>query len=450
MPIMSNSTENKHVAVFAFPFGTHTVPLLNLVLKLSQAAPNCSFSFIGTEKSNAIHFPKPHIPINIKPYCISDGIPEGHPLANHPIEKLNFFLRTGHENLHKGIQMAEEETKQKVTCVISDAFVSSSLVVAQKLNVPWIAFWPPMSCTLSLYFYIDLIREQFLNSAGNAAFDFLPGLPNMRVEDMPQDLLFFGEKETIFSKTLVSLGKVLPQAKVVVMNFFEELDPPFFVQDVRSKLQSLLYIVPVRFPILSVADSTGCLSWLDMQGSRSVAYVSFGTVVTPPPHEIVAVAEALEESELPFLWSLKENVLGFLPTGFLERTSMSGRIVYWAPQTQVLAHDSVGVFVTHCGSNSVTESLSSGVPMICRPFFGDQGVAARVIQDLWEIGVIIEGRVFTKDGLLKSLKMIMVQEEGKKIRDNALKVKKTVEDAGRPEGQAAQDFDTLVEVISRS
>lgn len=129
---------------------------------------------------------------------------------------------------------------------------------------------------------------------------------------------------------------------------------------------------------------------------------------------------------------------------------MSGRIVYWAPQTQVLAHDSVGVFVTHCGSNSVTESLSSGVPMICRPFFGDQGVAARVIQDLWEIGVIIEGRVFTKDGLLKSLKMIMVQEEGKKIRGNALKLKKTVEDAARPAGKSAHDLKTLLEVISSS
>ncbi|KAL5125729.1 N-acetyl-D-glucosamine kinase [Glycine soja] len=94
---------NKHVAVFPFPFGTHVVPLLNLVLKLSQAAPNCSFSFIGTEKSNAVRFLKPHIPTNIKPYCISDGIPEGHPLANHPIEKLSFSLKMGSGNLHKGL-----------------------------------------------------------------------------------------------------------------------------------------------------------------------------------------------------------------------------------------------------------------------------------------------------------------------------------------------------------
>ncbi|KAG4991658.1 hypothetical protein JHK87_025115 [Glycine soja] len=64
--------------------------------------------------------------------------------------------------------------------------------------------------------------------------------------------------------------------------------------------------------------------------------------------------------------------------------------------------------------------------MICRPFFGDQGVAGRLIEDVWEIGV----------------------EEGKKIRDNALKVKQTVQDATRPEGQAARDLKTLIEIIS--
>ncbi|KAG5047086.1 hypothetical protein JHK86_016492 [Glycine max] len=202
------------------------------------------------------------------------------------------------------------------------------------------------------------------------------------------DLLIVGERETMFSRTLVSLAKVLPQAKAVVMNFFEELDPPLFVQDMRSKLHS-----------------------------KSVAYVCFGTVVALPPHELVTVAEALEESGFPFLWSLMEGLMDLLPNGFLERTKMRGKVVSWAPQSKVLAHDSSGVFVSNCGANSVTESVCGEVPMICRPFFGDQGVAGRLI-DVWEIGVVMEGKVFTENGLLKSLNLILAQEEGKKIRDN--------------------------------
>ncbi|KAL2343859.1 hypothetical protein Fmac_005144 [Flemingia macrophylla] len=416
---------NKHVAVFAFPFYSHLMPLLNLVLKLAHADPNTSFSFIGTRKSNANQFPKPHIPNNIKAYSITDGVPEGHPLENHPLERMNFFLKTGVDNLQKGIQLAEADTKKRVTCIIADAFVTSSLLVAQTLNVPWIAFWPPASCTLSLfYFYNELIRQHFANHAGNTTLDCLPGLSKLRVEDIPENLFFVGEKETVFSRELVSLSRVLPQAKAVVMNFFEELDPPLFVQDMRSKLKSLLYI------------------------SKSVVYVCFGTIVAPPQHELAAVAEALEQSGFPFLWPLEEDLRGLLPSGFVERTNMHGKIVPWAPQTRVLAHDSVGVFVTHSGANSVSESVSSGVPMICRPFFADHGVAARMIQDVWEIGVIIEGKVFTTEGLVKSLNLIMVEEEGKKIRDNALKVKKTVQDAARLEGQ--RDFNTLLELISTS
>ena len=55
----------------------------------------------------------------------------------------------------------------------------------------------------------------------------------------------------------------------------------------------------------------------------------------------------------------------------------------------------------------MTESVYGGVPMICRPFFGDQGVAGRLIEDVWEIGVVMEGKVFTKNGLLKSLNLIL-------------------------------------------
>ncbi|KAK7252264.1 hypothetical protein RIF29_36095 [Crotalaria pallida] len=449
----SSVEESKHVAVIAFPFGSHLMPLLNLVLKLAHATPNCLFSFIGTEHSNSILFPKPYIPKNIKAYSISDGIPEGHVLGSNPTEKLNHFLSTGPENLQKGIDLAVADTNQRVSCIIADAFVTPSLAVAQTLTVPWIAFWPPMSCSISCHFYTFFIREQYANSAGNRTLDFLPGLSKLCVEDLPQHVIHGGEDEPLFSKTLSSLGKVLPQAKAVVINFFEELNPPLFVQHMRSKLQSLLYVVPLPSPLLPPSDDSdksGCLSWLDSHKARSVAYVCFGTVVMPPPHEIVGVAEALEESGFPFLWSLNDNLKDLLPKGFLERTSTIGKVVSWVPQSQVLAHDSVGVFVTHCGCNSVTESICNGVPMICRPFFGDQGITARMVQDVWENGVIIEGRVLSKNGLFKSLNQILVEEEGKKIRDNALNMKKTVQVAARPEGKSAQDFKTLVEIISES
>ncbi|XP_057430925.1 anthocyanidin 3-O-glucosyltransferase 7-like [Lotus japonicus] len=453
--------EKKHIAVIVFPFGSHPVTLLNLVLKLAHASPNSLFSFIGTEHSNNPLFSNPHrhkIPHNIKPYNVADGVPEGHVPGGHPVERVNLFLQAGAENLLKGVELAQTGEQQRITCIIADPFVTPSLIVAQKLNVPWIAVWSPLSCSISAHFYTDLVRKECNaaeNGARNRALDFLPGLSMMKVEDLPDDVVSSGgEHETLFSKTLASLGRVLPQAKAVVINFFEELDPPVFVQDMRSKLQSFLFVgfLTLSLPLAplppSETDETGCLSWLDNQDASSVAYISFGTVVTPPPHEIVAVAEALEQSGFPFLWSMKDHLKSLLPNGFIERTKNSGKIVPWAPQTQILGHESVGVFVTHCGCNSVFESISNGVPMICRPFFGDHGMAGRIIEDIWEIGVKIEGGVFTKDGLVKSLNLILVQEEGKIMREKAQKVKKTVLDAAGPQGKATQDFKTLVGIVS--
>ncbi|KAK7303220.1 hypothetical protein RJT34_14122 [Clitoria ternatea] len=413
---------------------------------------------MGIQQSHEPFLTKPHIPRNIKFYTIADGVQEGHVLGDHPVERVNLFLQAGSDNLQKGIDLAVAETKLKVTCIISDAFVTPSLTVARYLNVPWIAVWPPYSLSLSAHFHTDLIRQKCANdNNANTPLDFIPGFSRMRVQDLPEDIINdAGEEETLFSKILASMGTVLPQAKAVVVDSFEELDPHLLVQDMKSKLQNFLYVgfqtISWPTPALppSDTDGTGCLSWLDKQNAKSsVVYVSFGTVVAPPPHELVVVAEALEESGFPFLWSLKDHLKGVLPSGFLERTRGRGKIVARAPQNKVLGHGSVGVFVTHCGSNSVLESISSGVPMVCRPFFGDHEMMGRMVESVWEIGVRVEGGVLNKNGLLKSLKLVLVQEEGKKMRENIMKMKRIVLDAAGADGKAARDLKTLVEIICR-
>ncbi|KAG8645812.1 hypothetical protein MANES_10G096601v8 [Manihot esculenta] len=230
----------------------------------------------------------------------------------------------------------------------------------------------------------------------------------------------------ISSGMLNQIGNVLPKVTALVMSSYEELYPKPLLEDLKSRCSSLLNVgfVTVTIPPpplpLSETDSTGCLSWLDSQKTMSVVYISFGIAVNFPPNEMKELAEALSESKIPFLWSLKENLRRNLPGDFLEKTSFHGKVVPWAPQAQVLAHKSISVFVTHCGANSVYESLANGVPMICRPVvFADNVTNAKIIEDIWEAGVRVDGGVFTKNGVIKSLELIFAHEQGRRIRRKA-------------------------------
>ena len=452
---ISSSDDTKHVVVVPFPSSSHRITLPNLLSKLAHAAPNVVFSYIAPPQHNQEVFSKPNIPHNIKHFDISDGVPEG--LV--PKRRTDFILKSYRQNLKSVVDFAAKSTNLRVTCILADLFVASSLAVAKELNVPWIAVWFGLSTAISPHFYTHIVRENCLKYGMESTkkVDFLPGLSHMEIADLPYESRVLGDdNDTELSRTLSSIGEVLPQAKAVVFDFHEELDPPLFVEDMRSKLQSMLY---VGFLTLSpnpfsscppIVYSSGCLEWLDKQRSKSVVNICFGTVAVPPPHELVAIAEALEAGEFPYLWAMKDDLKGILPGGFVERTCKRGRIVPWAPQMQVLGHESVGVFVTHGGRNSMMESALNGVPMIFRPVFADHAMCTRLASHVWGIGVKVEGGVFTKDGLMKSLDLILMQEEGKKARENASKMKKTLQDVAKPDGKAAHDFKALVELISKS
>jgi UDP:flavonoid glycosyltransferase YjiC (YdhE family) len=128
-------------------------------------------------------------------------------------------------------------------------------------------------------------------------------------------------------------------------------------------------------------------AWLDAQAPRSVAYVSFGSIAAPGPAQMAEVAEGLYNSGKAFLWVVRALEASKIPAGFADRAGRRGLIVTWTAQLEVLAHDAVGCFVTHCGWNSTTEALGAGVPMVALPQWSDQPTNAKYIEDVWRVGV---------------------------------------------------------------
>jgi hypothetical protein len=134
-------------------------------------------------------------------------------------------------------------------------------------------------------------------------------------------------------------------------------------------------------------------AWLDEQAPDSVVYVSFGSVARKLPRQLFEIGHGLEGTGKPFVWVVKESELASPEArAWLEaleaRTAGRGLVVRgWAPQLAVLSHRAVGGFVTHCGWNSLLESIAHGVPVVTWPHFADQFLNERLAVDVLGIGV---------------------------------------------------------------
>ncbi|GMI97547.1 UDP-glucosyl transferase 78D2 [Hibiscus trionum] len=437
---------SKHIAVLAFPFGTHAAPLLNLVLRLSQACPDTVFSFLSTKQSNSSTFP---VKLDkVKPFNVWDGLPEGYRFGGNPHEPVGYFLKAVPGNFTKVLDKAVAETGKRIDCLITDAFYAFGADVADELNVPWVALWTAGPRALFVHIDTDSIRRHVgINGSQDKPLDFLPDFSGLCVADLP-DGIASGDLDAPIPALLHKMGQALPRATAIAANSYEDLDNTV-VNILKQRFKLYLNVGPFNLVSSStVDDSHGCLEWLSKNEPASVVYISFGSVITPPPHELQALCEALEECEFPFLWSFRGNPEKDLPQGFLARRRSKGKIVPWTPQQKILEHPSVGVFISHGGWNSVLESIVGGVPMIFRPFFGDQGLNTRTVEAVWGFGLGLEGGTLTKEGAMKALKLTLCSEQGKKMRDRIGVQKLLAYNALKPNGSSVENFKTLVKVAS--
>ncbi|KAF5933860.1 hypothetical protein HYC85_030031 [Camellia sinensis] len=101
-----------------------------------------------------------------------------------------------------------------------------------------------------------------------------------------------------------------------------------------------------------------------------------------------ALAAALECSGVHVVWCVKasdqRHVVGddgTIPNGF--KDCVGDR----APQVEILRHWVVGAVVTHCGWNSVLESILTGVLMLTWPMNADQFTDAKLLVDQLDVAI---------------------------------------------------------------
>ncbi|XP_043715314.1 UDP-glycosyltransferase 89B2-like [Telopea speciosissima] len=199
------------------------------------------------------------------------------------------------------------------------------------------------------------------------------------------------------------------------------------------------------------------MSWLDNREDNSVVYVCFGSQAVLTNEQMEAMAIGLEWSGVHFVWCVKEATVGHVagkysvvPTGFEDRVAGRGVVIRgWAPQVSILRHRAVGSFLTHCGWNSVLESIVAGVPMLAWPMTADQFVDARLLEEVGVGEKVCEGvtTVPNSDVLAKAMAE-SVSGKGSKRIVRAKELQKAAVEANIEGGSSSMDLGKLVKELS--
>ena len=121
---------------------------------------------------------------------------------------------------------------------------------------------------------------------------------------------------------------------------------------------------------------------------NGIVIVSFGSIVTLP-----------SETKMKLLTAFKMTKYRYIIRDSLQKNNNSDKFMFgtWLPQFDLLRHENSKLLISHCGLNSLQESLFAGVPIIGFPIFADQPSNA--------------GKVVRKGfGLKLELKSFSVQE----------------------------------------
>ncbi|CAN0841959.1 7-deoxyloganetin glucosyltransferase [Linum grandiflorum] len=424
---MGHSTQNgqvPHAICIPFPAQGHINPMLKLAKLLHQKGFH--ITFVNTEYNHRrlLRSRGPaafeNLSSRFRFETIPDGLPPSDQDATQDVAALcESTKRTCLGPFQRLVSKLNEAASPPVTCIVSDCIMGFTLQVSKELGIPNVLFWTASACGFMAYFNYRKLLEKGI----------------VPLKDPNEFLYNFAMEEVENSRN----------ASALIFNTFDKLEREFVEHLLPTTFPPIYMFGPLH--LLDARDSaldslgsnlwkedSGCLEWLDRKEPESVVYVNFGSVTVMTSHQLVEFAWGLANSGKEFLWVIRPDLVGgesaVLPREFTDEIKERGLMVSWCPQDKVLKHPSIGGFLTHCGWNSTLESLTSGVPMICWPFFAEQQTNCWFVCEKLGVGLEIDNDV-KRSEIDELVRELMDGEKGKEMKQRAMEWKKSAEDATR-------------------
>ncbi|KAF5204026.1 Udp-glycosyltransferase 71k2 [Thalictrum thalictroides] len=331
------------------------------------------------------------------------------PGTQHSLSSVSICIHNHRPFVKKAITKLISESKPTDSIgLVVDMFSTTMIDVANELSIPSYLYITSGAAFLGLMLQLptldleiktefqdyssELIISSFVNPVPTLA------LPSILLDKKSDSYTWFLSHASRFRETkgiIVNSTAVLESHPTDVFNRLTDSIPRVYL------VGPLLDIQGKKEKSSVVSEQTRIMKWLDDQPDSSVIFLCFGSQGSLSAVQVNEIAKGLEQSGQRFLWSLRRpptatfeppsdytNLEEILPNGFLERIHGKGLVCGWAPQIEVLAHKATGGFVSHCGWNSILESLWYGVPIVTWPLDAEQKLNA--FELVKELGLGVE------------------------------------------------------------
>lgn len=237
-------------------------------------------------------------------------------------------------------KVCSELREFKPDCIVSDSICFWGKLFAAKLNVKYI-------CSTSTFAFNKYTAKMMKRGIGEV-FRTIIGMPriNKKMELLKKNGYEVKNFVSIIqndndTNTLVYTSKEFQPMSETFSDKYAFVGPS--IMDVEAK---------------------------EIKGDRRIVYISLGTVLNKNDSFYLNCIQALKDFDIDVIMSVGEKTelsdLGKIPANFDVKAKVD--------QIQVLKKSDV--FLTHCGMNSVNESLYHGVPMVLFPQHSEEAMVA--------------------------------------------------------------------------
>ncbi|CAN6282248.1 unnamed protein product [Urochloa humidicola] len=474
-------TPRQHFLVLTFPFQGHIAPALRLARRLLASAPDALVTFSTTEAAHARMFPARQQPdgsgsevvhdddegggrLEFIPF--SDGTVAGYVQFGDP-GTFNPYMASFHTAGARSVAAIADALAARgrpVTRVVYTILLPWAAGVARDRGIPSALYWIQPAAVFSIYYHYFRGHAGAVVAEHRHVLSFpveLPGMSHLTVADLPSFLTDSTDPSDIFHSIYITIRDLIetldkegPKATVLV-NTCQELE-------VGALAAVGAYNMFAVGPVLPSGDESGSgvfkpqddaeyMEWLDAKPASSVVYVSFGSLASMAREQLDELLTGLEESGRPYICIIRKDVKAALAEveAEMQKRLKNGVVVEWCDQVRVLSHAAVGCFVTHCGWNSVLESVASGVPMVCVPRMSDQSMNAQLVTREWHVGVRAQvdgGGVLRAAEVRRCVDDVMGDSEAAaEVRQMAMKWKGIVAEATGKGGSSDRNLMAFVD-----